>query len=409
MKQNRKIIVVGAGASGIAAALAAANSRADVTLLERMNRIGKKLLVTGNGRCNLENTNAKAEYYTGDRQRISEVLKNAPPKQIIEFFEGLGLLCKILPDGRVYPYCCQASMVVDILRLALERRNVKTECGCEIKSIVQNKNGFTVTAQDGREFSAQRVILSAGGKASPAQGSNGSGFSIAKELGHMVTTLYPCLVPLKCGGDVFPGLKGLRAENCRAALYCGKKLLKEDTGEVLFTDSGVSGIPIFQLSTALGCAGSSPVTLKLDFFPNMDLNEVKEHLLKRRKKFADLTLENFLLGTLAKKIAYAILKSCGCAPLSRKVSTLTDLEISKTAQVLKGWSFTVTGTSGWNSAQVTGGGIPLSEIDTRTCESLRRRGLYLCGEILDAVGDCGGFNLHWAWCTGLSAGYAAAK
>jgi predicted Rossmann fold flavoprotein len=408
MEGNRKVLVIGGGVSGMAAALAASKAGAHVTMLERMDRVGKKLLATGNGRCNLENRNADAGHYTGSSSKLNAVLQNVSPQQVLTWFEELGLLCDTQPDGRVYPYCYQASMVLDVLRLALERQNVSVECGCEVQTVVPQNGGFSVTSQDGRNWQTDRVILAAGGKASPSHGTNGSAFSLARSFGHTVTPLYPCLVPLRCKSEVFPGLKGLRTDNCRAGLYADEKLLKEDTGEVLFTEYGVSGIPVLQLSTALGLAGQRPITLQLDFFPHMEETAVRNLLVQRRKSLADQTLENFLLGLIAKKLAYAVLKSRGCAPLSRKADTLSDAELNSIAAALKGWRFPVVGTQGWDAAQVTGGGVSLQEIDPRTCESLRQRGLYLTGEVLDAAGECGGFNLHWAWCTGLTAGRSSA-
>ena len=269
-------------------------------------------------------------------------------------------------------------MVLDVLRAALERAGVDVACSCEVAEVEKGPGGFSVRTRDGRAFSAARVVLAAGGQAGPQFGTDGSAFALARMLGHSVAEPYPCLVPLRCAG--FPvGLKGVRA-NCALSLYLDGRCAGTERGEVQFAEYGLSGIPAMQLSCLLG-PGVKKAGTSVDFFPEM----------------------------VAKKLGHAILKSCGLQPLSRAPGSLSRREENALASALKNWRFAIEGTLPWTQAQVTGGGVPLAEVKTEGCASLRCPGLYLSGEVLDAAGDCGGFNLQWAWATGIAAGRAAAR
>lgn len=407
-----KIIVIGGGAAGMAAALTAAKARpgVSVTILERMDRVGKKILATGNGRCNLTNEDVSpAHYYGNDKGLLRKALYAMPVEQVLDFFGEYDLLCQTEDEGRVYPYCKQASMVLDVLLIALERANIDVQCGCAVEEIVRNKGEFRVKTADGRSFSAQKVIVTCGGKAAPKLGSDGSGFRLVQQLGHSFTPLYPALTAMKCDMNGLGGLKGIRA-NGTLRLMSGTQLLGEDTGEIQFTEYGLSGIPAMQLSGRLSrLRNGEKCTALVDLFPEWERDALFHQLKMRQKAHPKETLENFLLGTVHKRLAFAVLKSAGLQPLSRENGSLTGKELSALTDTLKNWRFTVTGTQGWDAAQVTGGGVPLKEVDVESMQSLKTPGLYLAGEILDVVGDCGGFNLHWAWCSGMRAGQSAAE
>lgn len=409
MSNSAKIIIIGGGASGLAAALAAAKvcGGARVTVLERLDRVGKKLLATGNGRCNLTNRNAAPEYYhSADMARLADMLTCTPPDAVLDFFAELGLLCDTQPDGRVYPYCYQASMVLDILRAALERAGVDVACGCEVTTLEKRPGGFTVRTRDGRAFAAARAILAAGGQAGPQFGTDGAGFALARAQGHSVATPYPCLVPLRC--TAFPaGLKGLRV-NCALSLYLDGRCVKTEQGEVQFAEYGLSGIPAMQLSCLLG-PGARGAGASVDFFPGLAFPALRGLLEQRCASGMFPTLETLLLGLVAKKLGHAVLKGCGLQPLSRASGSLSRGEVNALTGALKGWRFAIEGTLPWAQAQVTGGGVPLAEVEAESCASRKCPGLYLSGEVLDAAGDCGGFNLQWAWATGIAAGQAAAR
>ncbi len=407
MNDRKKLIVVGGGASGMAAALAAAEAGAAVTVLERLDRVGKKLLATGNGRCNLTNRSAAPEHYhTAEPERLAAMLRRTPPDAVLDFFAGNGLLCTEEAEGRVYPRTRQASTVLDILRAALTRAGTAVECGCGVIKIERKADGFTLTAQNGRRFSAGRVVLAAGGRAAPQFGTDGAGFALAQSLGHTVRAPYPCLVPLRCR-DFPGGLKGVRAYGA-LSLWRGEKCVGKERGEIQFTEYGLSGIPAMQLSCLLAPGGGEAV-VSVDLFPDLTFEALRAMLAARRGADLFATLESFLLGLAAKPLALAALKDMCLSPLSRGVRTLTDRELSTLTAVLKGRRYAVEGTLSWAHAQTTGGGVPLSEVDEETCESRKCPGLFLTGELLDAAGDCGGYNLQWAWATGLAAGKAAAR
>ena len=405
-----KILIIGGGAAGLAAALTAAKTLpgGQITLLERLDRVGKKILATGNGRCNLTNMRAgPAHFYSNDKGLLKQALEQMPPQKVLDFFAEMGLLCQEEEEGRVYPYCKQASMVLDVLLLALEKAKIDVQCGCAVTAIERNKGKYLVKTADGRRFSADRVILTAGGKASPKLGSDGSGYVLARQLGHRCLPVYPALVALKCDMNGLGGLKGIRAHG-GLTLMAGDHILGQDVGEVQFTEYGLSGIPAMQVSGRLSRLrkGEKCVAL-VDLFPEWQPEALLRQLKSRCK--SRNTLEDLLLGTVHKRLAYAVLKSAGLQPLSRPCASLTAGELRRLAELLKAWPFPVTGTQGWEFAQVAGGGVPLKEIDLSTMESRLQPGLYLAGEILDVTGDCGGFNLHWAWCSGMRAGEAAAK
>ena len=408
----KRILIIGGGAAGIAAALTAKHHapEVEVLLLERLDRVGKKILATGNGRCNLTNMQAgMPHFHSSDRGALKAVLQGMEPKLVLDFFRGMGLLCQEEDEGRVYPYCKQASMVLDVLLQALERANIRVCCNTAVTAISQNRGKFTVKTADGGSMTADRVILTCGGKAAPKLGSDGSGYTLAKTLGHSCTPLVPALVALKCDMNGLGGLKGIRAAG-ELTLLANDHVLGQEAGELQFTEYGLSGIPAMQLSGRLSCLRKGEkCTALVDLFPEWEVEVLFRELKARQKAAKQETLETFLLGTVHKRLADAVLKSAGLQPLSRPVADLSNGELHRLTETLKSWRYVVTGTQGWDAAQVTGGGIPLQEIDGRTMESKRTPGLHLAGEILDVTGDCGGFNLHWAWCSGIRAGQAAAK
>ena len=408
----KRILLIGGGAAGIAAALTAKHHapEAEVLLLERLDRVGKKILATGNGRCNLTNMQAgMPHFHSSDRGALKAVLQGMEPQVVLDFFRAMGLLCQEEEEGRVYPYCKQASMVLDVLLQALERANIRVCCNTTVTAIGQNRGKFTVKTADGGSLTADRVILPCGGKAAPKLGSDGSGYALAKALGHSCTPLVPALVALKCDMNGMGGLKGIRAAG-ELTLLANDHVLGQEAGELQFTEYGLSGIPVMQLSGRLSrLRKGEKCTALVDLFPEWEEEALFRELKSRQKMAKRETLETFLLGTVHKRLAYAVLKSAGLQPLSRPVTDLSNGDLHRLAETLKCWRFAVTGTQGWDAAQVTGGGIPLSEIDGRAMESKRAPGLHLAGEILDVTGDCGGFNLHWAWGSGIRAGQAAAK
>ena len=393
MKRKRNkvkidIAIIGGGASGIMAAIFAARCGKNVCILEKNPRIGKKILATGNGRCNFTNINAKAEDYNSEF--VTSGLACFPPSEVISFFEELGLLSKTEAEGRVYPLSGQATAVLDVLRLELSRLSVKIMTEFDVQKIEKSDNGFKILTKD-QKIEAEKVILATGGMASPKSGSDGKGYELLKAFGHHTTKLVPSLVQLKTEKSV----GGVRAYG-KVTTASGRC----DTGEIQFNNYGISGIPVFGLAKYV--KKGEPVFL--DLLPDYTEDEVIKILKNKPKQ----TMETYLIGILNKALGQLLLKECGISPLSKMSDTLKDDEIIKIAKKMKSWRFDVTGTMPWDNAQVTAGGIEISEIDPETMESKLCKNLYITGEVIDIDGPCGGYNLQWAWASGRKAGSEAA-
>ncbi len=404
------ILILGGGASGIAASLQAAqtNPHAQITILEQLDRIGKKILATGNGRCNLGNQMILPEcYHSQTPDRLAQLLSDMPASKTTDFFYRHGLLCTTDEAGRIYPYARQASMVVDILLLALQKNGIQLLCSSPVTRITRRKKHFCVVTQNGAEYHADSVIVTTGGKAAPKQGSTGSGYALAASFGHHCTKLQPALVPIQCRSNLLKRLKGIRV-HAAVSLYIDGTKHASDRGELQLTDYGISGIPAMNLSGYLAThTGYDSAELRIDFFPDWDYHELRTLLSQRIHSRAEEPLDTLLSGTLPKRILASVYQSLSLSP-TRSASSLSRRDLDALLSALKGWTLPVTGTLSWENAQVTGGGIPLTEIDD-TFQSRFQPGLYLAGELLDAAGDCGGYNLHWAWCSGMAAGQAAAS
>ena len=399
MKQV-EIAVVGGGASGLMAAASAAAFCARghaprVAVLEKNDRVGKKLLATGNGRCNLTNLQAEPSRYHGDTGRCAQVLKDGSPRKILGVFEEMGLFCRELEDGRVYPYSLQGSSVLNLLRRRLEALGVETICDFPVTDVKKTKNGFLVTSGE-KSILAQRVIFCSGGKAGPQFGTDGSAFPLLKSLGHSVTPLRPALVPVKSKPERLRPLKGVRCP-AKATFLAGGKPIAFTEGEVQFTDASLSGICIFELARFAGASGGEEISL--DLAPETGEEELAKRLRRMEKAFPGLPSAQLLEGMLHRALATEVV---------RQAEHGGGADFLGIARTMKNFRFPVLGTLSWPQAQVTAGGVPTGETD-EYFQSKSCKGLYLCGELLDVDGDCGGFNLHWAWATGLAAGEAAAK
>lgn len=399
----RNIAIIGGGASGYLAAITAARCNASVTIYERCERTLKKVLATGNGRCNMTNMSiTKENYYSDDREFFTYAIDEFTLEDTLNFFSELGVVTKV-EDGKIYPYSLQASAISDVLRLEAERLGIKTVCNFEVSDIAKKGNGFVFFSYKGEKATADSIILATGGKASPNLGSNGSGYKLAEKFGHKITNLYPSLVQIKTDNTYTKSLQGLKVE-ANAMFYEEDNKKAEHFGEVLFTDYGLSGPPIFNLSRLAATRKNGEI--RLDIMPEFSGGEVYNMLCERMTP--DKNLENYFTGLLPKKLGQVLLKSCGISPLSRMSDTLSKKEISLIVKKIKGWSFPCFGTKSWNNAQVTAGGIKVSDVSSATMESKLVKNLYFAGEILDVDGDCGGYNLQWAWSSGYVAGKNAA-
>ena len=400
-----KIAVIGGGASGLTAAIAAAKNGAEVTIYEKLNRVGKKILATGNGRCNYTNMNLSKECYHSKNLKLTEEVMNFFDLQkTLNFFEDLGILPYVDESGKVYPNSLQASSVLDVLRYELKRLKVEEITDFKVSALRKSKDKFSIIGND--TLTADRVILSTGGKASPQLGSDGKGYEIAKSFGHEIIEPFPALVQLRLKGKYFKRMAGIKFDGTVKA-YAGEKLIREEEGEILFTDYGISGPPILQVSRRVieELNKKNKPFLTLDMFPHHSKLELYDILEDRFRRIAYKTIEEGMVGFINKKLIPVVLYEASFDDLNKLCGRLNKKEIYKIIDILKEWKFEVTGHNSWQQAQSTAGGIKLSEVNPKTMESLKVKGLYFAGEILDVDGDCGGFNLQWAWSSGYTAGY----
>lgn len=403
MKQQ--VIIVGAGASGLAAAIQAARQGASVTVLEHTAKPGKKLLSTGNGKCNLTNRMTPDGAYRGGQQEfIKKVLDHITVVQTLEFFQDLGL---VLTDrnGYVYPNTGQAVSVLEALLFELNHLGVSIITDCQVEEI---RKDLTLMTSKGKK-KADAIILAAGSMAAPKTGSDGSGYQLARALGHRIVKPLPALVQLKCREKWYKQAAGVRTE-ASVTLKIDGKTAAEDRGELQFTDYGISGIPVFQVSrfAAGGIDTGRQVTAELDLLPSIDFNSTIQLLSERAKRFSYRPAEEFLNGVLNHKLARILLKEAGI-PEKGFVKDITTLQIKKLTSALKGLKTEILATNSFDQAQVCSGGIDTRDVDPNTMESKLMNGLYLAGEILDVDGICGGYNLQWAWSCGILAGTSAGK
>ena len=398
MEKSCDILIIGAGASGLACAVSAAeNGAKHICLLERLSHPGKKLLATGNGRCNLSHENISSESYHGSFDPT--LLLNEIP-DIRPFFERSGLFTFTDDAGRVYPLSNTATSVLDALRFAAEKAGAEILADTPCEKITTEKNGFTVRSAD-HLITAKAVVLAGGGCASPVHGSNGSCLSLAQSLGHEIFPLRPALCPLQAENT--KPLDGLRCK-CTASLYQNGKTIRTEQGEVQFTKTALSGICIFNLS-AVYTGGQA--TVVLDLLPGNTPKEVHQMLASAVNSRKSLSSADALTGIFNYKLAAYLLKRAGINPES-PISKLTAQQISTLAQTAKSLNFSITGTADFTSAQVTAGGVKGNEV-TDAFMSRKVKGLFFAGEILDIHGDCGGYNLHFAFASGIQAGRSCAE
>ena len=402
-----EIAVIGGGASGLMAAITAKKSGKEVIILERKDRILKKVLITGNGRCNITNVNANISNYFGKNiSSVENILNRFTPQDTMDFFNELGIVCNEENRGKVYPLSGQASSVVDALRFEAEKLGIKIETEFYVRKIEKDGFKFRIYSEDRKKIEAGRVIIAAGGQSYPELGSNGSGFELAKELGHSVTKLSPSIVQLKTEKYQVKGLQGIKTDVAVTAYGDNKKICTYD-GELLFTDYGISGNVVFNISFVMPLYKN--VEFEIDFMEKFDYNELYEILKERKKMMSHLTMENYFNGMINKKLGQFLSKVSGIEKLSKPVKDLNDSDIRKLCTVLKKYRVKILETTGFKNAQVTAGGVSLDEVNTETLESKIVKGLYFSGEVLDVYGECGGFNLQWAWASGHIAGENAAK
>ena len=397
--------IIGGGASGMCAALAAArNPQAEVIVFERQARLGRKLLATGNGRCNLTNMNAAADAYHGKQPEfVRAALSAFPVQKTLQWFRGMGLFTVAEDSGRVYPYSDQANSVVDVLRYAMAKSNIRLILGTAVSKVRKVGECFCVECQD-EKFPCDRVIIACGGLAGTKLGGSMSGYKLLKAMGHSVSKLRPALVQLKSSWKGCVSLKGVRA-NCHVTILQDGTPFAQSQGELQFTEYGISGPVIFEVSRD-ACAEKGVWEAKLDFLPDISMKELCAELENRMQR--ELNAEDILTGILHNRLGRVLVSAAGIAA-TLPVSQLKKGQIDDICCLVKGLEIALTDTMGMDSAQVTAGGVLTADFNPVTLQSRLVPGLYACGEVLDVDGDCGGYNLQWAWSSGYVAGCSAGE
>ena len=392
------------------AAISAKRKGADVTILERNPRIGKKILATGNGRCNFTNINLDAAgYYGSNPQFVYDVFSAFGVRETIGFFEELGITHKVEEEGKVFPMSDQSSSILDVLLYELTKLDVRIICDAYVQNIKKEQGRFRVELADGTCFQGDRVIIATGGKALPASGSDGNGYTLAAGLGHTIIPIFPALVQIMLEGDYFRQIQGVKFVGTAELLH-NQQVVARERGDILFANYGVSGPPVLQISRKAGelIQAQKTVFLKIILIDSMPRGELSELLRKRWQNRPEKTVEFSLVGLINKRLISVVLKEAGISDLRCPVSNLSAKEREKIVRILTDWRFKVRGTKSWSSAQVTAGGVATAEINPKTLASKIAPGLYFAGEIIDVDGKCGGFNLQWAWSSGYLAGQDAA-
>ena len=403
---NADIAIVGGGASGLIAAVESKRllPGADVAVIERLDRAGKKLLATGNGRCNLGNTNISAENYHGSFYDTMRIINSTPLAE--EYFRSLGLLCVSDAQGRLYPRSNAAASVLSALRLRAQDLGVKELCGEFVKDIEHSRSGYRLICENGDTVACRRVIIAAGGCAAPQFGTDGTMLGILRGMGYKITKLTPAVAPLRVRPELLKGLKGVRVKG-KVSAVCGGKVLAEEHGEIQFTENSLSGICVFDLAHFYARCGDRLV-IRADLAPDMTREELVSYLEDVSKQRALHTVEELLSGVFTKNLAVYLVKTTLSRAMTDKISSLRRDELLWLAERIKQCEFPVLGSAPWKNAQTTSGGIHRDCVGD-DLESRLDRGIYFCGEILDVDGNCGGYNLQWAWSSGITAARSCAR
>lgn len=419
--ENRKrtVAVIGGGAAGMMAAIEAARAGAIVTLIEKNPQLGKKLATTGNGRCNY--TNLDMGDQIGGKFRgfhpefAAPALDALPPEAVLDWFRAIGVEPRFR-GSYVYPNSDQASAVVDALREELHRLSVKVHYNAEVKSVqrIDTDTGYFMIQCTDAVVKADRVILAAGSKAAPKTGSNGDGYFIARKLGHTIVPYVPALCGIRCAGDAFRALAGIRTEAALELVVDGHSVDRE-TGELQLVDYGISGIPVFQLSryAAYALQEGKKAAVYINFLPGCtdEAEDPRECALRlyrqRQQRLVGRKMESFFTGLLHQKLGQLLLRMASVRP-ELPVAELSEKQLRSLASLSVRFKAECVEMNGFLQAQVVAGGVDTTEIDPSTMASRLVPGLYFAGEVLDIDGICGGYNLQWAWASGFVAGRHAA-
>ena len=396
------LIIVGGGASGLMSAILAKDLGIDVAIVEGTDRVGKKILTTGNGRCNISNASIKypfINYHSSNKNFFIDALESFSIEDTRNFFLSIGLPIIELENSKLYPQSLQASSVVDIFRLALEDKNIPVYTNCKVKTIHKKKKFILSTGNDEfKDFSSNKLLLCCGGKSAVKTGSDGSGFKLAENLGHSITPTMPGIVQLKLDYPRLKALSGVKFDG-KVSLISNNKIIREESGEILFTDYGISGPPILQISSTVSrcLKNNCDLWIKLDMMDDKNLDDVSNFFYGHLAMFSHRSISNSLIGVVNKKLIPILLKDIGINDIHTPCYDIDWKYQSDLIKRMKDWKFKCIGTKEFSNAQVTVGGVDTREVNEKTLESKIIKDLYFAGEMLDVDGDCGGFNLQWAW------------
>jgi len=403
----KKVAIIGGGAAGMMAAVSVSKKGNNVTIFEKNEKLGKKILLTGNGRCNITNSNVNSQNYHGKYPKFSaSVLSQFTNKDTIKFFEDLGLVLKEEDNGRLFPRSNQAQSVIDCFEEKLKELKVTIKYNQKIKDISKKNNKFIITTYQNKNYEFNKLIIATGGKTYPNTGSTGDGYRFAKNFGHKIIKPFPVSAPFRIKSVICNKLQGIKV-NAKLTIFHNDKKLVENTGELLFTHLGISAPVVLEssreVSRILSGKPDENITCSINLLPEYNLEELFKLLNSRIKRNLERTLGNQFMGILPKKVAPVILKYHNINP-DLKSSNVSKQIIHKTIQTLTNYKEKILSVLGWESAQFTAGGVDVSEINSKTMESKIVKDLYFCGEVIDIDGDSGGYNLQWAWSSGYVAG-----
>lgn len=410
MRLMNTIAIIGGGASGMMAALVAARAGANVTLYEHNTTVGKKILASGNGRCNITNTRITQEHYYGlDPSFVEYPLSCLPYARFETFCASLGLLLECKEDGRCYPFSQEAKTVLWAFQRALEASSVKVVTDTNVTAITHKKGLFTVHTDHEKQGGFTHVLIATGSQAAPQMGATGDGYAFAKGLGHTIHPTYPALVQLHLKESTPAKMAGVRMM-ANVTLRVKEQALTAVMGDILFTAYGISGLAILDISTtaSLALSRQQHVSITLELLPQWDTTKLSHVLKTLCANAPQLTLEEALSTLLPLKIIPHLLKTITILPAT-PVRKLDPKMVKRVVEGIKNWRFEVSDTHGFKHAEASGGGVSTAEVNPKTMESLRLKGLYFAGEVLDIVGQRGGYNFHFAWASGMIAGEAMAR
>ena len=409
------VAIIGGGASGLMCAVALAKSKLKLKtiIIEHNSKTGKKLLATGNGRCNLTNNNMFSKAYYGSAlPYMDKLLHTYDSKYVCKYFESIGLLTYNDSEGRVYPLSNNVASVLDVIRNFILTNGVQELCETTAIEIKKGKNSYVIQCSNDTSVVCKYVVLSCGGKANPKLSTEGLGYQLTEKMCIKNNILIPSLVPVICSNNSLSSLKGIRIKG-DVSLLADNRVIEKQSGEIQFTANALSGICVFQLSRLVNeffikntilDKNVKNIQLSVDVLPQLTKEECFNLLLDRARQLGSYTIENYFDGFLHKRVASAILKDCKISDKTRKTATLSKKEINLLSSTLKDWRFTPSKLSSFDNAQVTAGGVVAEEINFSSMESKKYKDLFIIGELLDIDGICGGYNLHWAWISGIIAG-----